>query len=61
MKVKVIVDYNDTQLKRLVKAGEEFEVSEARGQRLIEAMVAKEIAVPTAEKATKGRKKKVEE
>ena len=60
MKVKVIVDYNDTQLKRLVKAGEEFEVSEARGQRLIEAMVAKVIA-PTAEKATKGRKKKVEE
>lgn len=60
MKVKVIVDYNDTQLKRLVKAGEEFEVTEARGQRLIEAMVAKAIT-PTAEKATKGRKKKVEE
>lgn len=61
MKVKVITSYNDTQLKRMVKTGEEFEVTPARGEALISAKVAVKIeekAVETADKKPQARKKK---
>lgn len=43
MKVKCIIEYNDLQLRRLVKAGEELEVSEARAEVLINAKVCEAI------------------
>ena len=60
MRVKITTDYNDTQLKRAVKADEELDVTDARGKKLLEAKVAVEIAEPVAEKPAKGRKKKEE-
>ena len=47
MKVKAIKDYNDLELKRLVKADEELTVKEARGKVLIKAGVAVEVVEPT--------------
>lgn len=43
MKVKCIIEYNDLQLGRLVKAGEELEVSEDRAKVLINAKVCEAI------------------
>ncbi len=43
MKVRAIKEYNDLQKKRLVKVGEEFEVSAERGKELLNAKVAEEI------------------
>lgn len=40
MKVKAIKDYNDTQLKRLVKTDEELDVTKERAAVLITAKVA---------------------
>lgn len=67
MTVKCIRDYNDLQLNRLVKAGEELTVAEARANVLAKAGVAVEIATTTPEVVTKPapkkattRKKKVE-
>lgn len=66
MKVKAIKDYNDLQLKRLVKADEIINVADARGNVLLKANVAIEVPTtpevatePVAKKATT-RKKKVE-
>ena len=66
MRVKAIKDYNDLQLKRLVKAGEEFDVNEDRADQLIIAKVCEELPTPTevatkpAPKNATTRKKKVE-
>lgn len=67
MRVKATKNYNDLELKRLVKADEEINVADARGQVLLSAGVAVEIpttpevaTVPVAKKATT-RKKKVTE
>ena len=64
MRVKCIKDYYDLELKKSVKAGDEFEVSDARGQALTTtnnkagAVLCEELAAPTTEKvAKKGRKK----
>lgn len=53
MKIKAITDYNDTALGRLVKAGEQFEVTENRGKILLAAKVAEKIA-----EAVKNKRKK---
>lgn len=62
MKVKAIVNYNDTRLNRLVTVGEEFEVTEGRGKKLLCAKVVRELKEvepsSTAIKGGKGRKKK---
>lgn len=62
MRVRVLKNYNDLQLNRLVKAGEEFDVTEDRAKKLIGAKVAEVVTAPTAETAVKsrGRKKKEE-
>lgn len=44
MKVKAITDYNDLQLKKVVKADDVLEVSEERANALIKAKVAVVIA-----------------
>lgn len=56
MKVKAIVDYNDLQLNRRVKKGEELEVTDARAKVLIQSKVAT-ATTPTTAKGGKGRKK----
>lgn len=59
MKVRVIKEYNDLQKKRLVKVGEEFEVSAERGKALLKATVAEEIpAEAPAETPAEAPKKK---
>jgi hypothetical protein len=55
MKVKAIVDYNDLQLNRRVKKGEEFEVTKSRATVLINSKV----AVATTPTTAKGVKKEV--
>lgn len=67
MIIKTTRIYNDLQLKRLVNAGEELNVADARGLVLVNAGVAVEVPTPTTEVATKPvakkattRKKKVE-
>ena len=66
MKVRITKNYNDTQLKELVKAGTELEVSKERAEELINAKVAvadqaeetvEETAEETAEEKPKKRKK----
>lgn len=59
MKVKVIQDYNDSVLKKLVTKDKELEVTDARGKVLISAKVAVAIKedTATAVKSGKGRKK----
>jgi expansin (peptidoglycan-binding protein) len=57
MKVKVIQDYNDSVLKKLVTKNTELEVTDARGKVLINSKVA--IAIPTTTK--KGGRKKADE
>ena len=61
MKVKAICDYNDLQLKRLVKAGEEITVDENRANVLIKANVAKVITTPTTKKVARAKAKKGDE
>lgn len=73
MKVKCIIEYNDLQLRRLVKAGEELEVSEVRAEVLINAKVCEVIVEDITTEAAieeaaevdsnpkKTRKKKVED
>lgn len=51
VKVECILDYNDLQLKRLVKAGEELEVTKDRAEVLTSKKLAKVIeATPEEEK-----------
>lgn len=58
MKVKVIENYNDTKLKKLVTKDTELEVSDARGKELINAKVAVAIKeAATTAKSGKGNKK----
>lgn len=58
MKVKAIKDYYDLQLKRLVKADEEFNVTEARYDVLLKAGVAVEVPTPTEVDTKPAPKKK---
>lgn len=58
MLVKAIKTYNDLQLNRLVKLGEEFETTDARAEALVYAGVCEAVATPTTEKvATKSKSK----
>ena len=58
MIVKAIKTYNDLELDRLVKLGEEFEVTEKRAEALVNAGVCEVVATPTTEKvATKSKAK----
>lgn len=66
MKVKILKDYNDLQLKRLVTVAKDktLDVTEARAKELIAAGVAEEITEakpPKESKPAKKPKKKVEE
>lgn len=45
VKVECILDYNDLQLKRLVKAGEELEVTKDRAEVLVEKELVKVVEV----------------
>lgn len=56
MKIKVIQEYKDTQLNRIVKTGEELEVTDERGKRLISAKVGIEIPMERTKKTAKKRK-----
>ena len=60
MKVKAIKNYYDKQLKKDVKAGEEFEVNEERANILVSAKVCEIVATPTTTEkvAKKPRAKK---
>lgn len=58
MRVRCVKDYNDLQLKRMVKADMELNVGDDRGQVLINAQVAVEVPTPTTEVATKPAPKK---
>ncbi len=62
MRIKATVLYNDLELKRIVKAGEELDVTDARGKQLIAARVGKEIPseAEKPEKPVKKRKKAAE-
>lgn len=57
VKVKCILGYYDTQKNRRVRIGDEFDVTEERAKRLLNAKVVEEIPA-TAEKVDKARKKK---
>lgn len=61
MKVKALVNYDDMKLKRLVTAGEEFEVTDNRGLELVKAKVCEAVKGANskekpAEKATSKKK-----
>lgn len=43
MKIRAINEYIDTQLKKLVKVGDEYEVSEERGKQIVNAKFAEEV------------------
>ncbi len=51
-KVKCILGYFDTKLKRTVAIGEEFEVTDERANQLVKAKVV-ELTTPTTEKVVK--------
>ena len=51
-KVKCILGYFDTKLKRTVTIGEEFEVTDERANQLVKAKVV-ELTTPTPEKVVK--------
>lgn len=51
-KVKCILGYFDTKLKRTVAIGEEFEVTDERANQLVKAKVV-ELTTPTPEKVVK--------
>lgn len=55
VKVKCITNYQDRELNRLVKNGEELEVTEDRAEVLVKANVCVKVAAttPTAEKVEK--------
>lgn len=57
VKVKCILNYYDTKIKRTVKSGEEFELSEDRAKQLTKAKVA-EITTTPKEVVKKPRAKK---
>jgi hypothetical protein len=59
MKVKIIKDYNDLVLKRLVKKHEMFTINEARGKVLIDAGVAERVVDELSPEPKKKPKKKV--
>lgn len=61
MRVRVLTNYNDLQLNRLVKASEEFEVTDDRAKQLTAAKVAEVVTTPTAGKEVKGRGRKKKE
>ena len=56
VKVQCILDYNDLQLKRLVKVGEELEVTKARAEVLVEKGLVKVIEVIPEEEKTPAKK-----
>lgn len=64
MKVKAIKDFYDLVRQLNVKAGDEFEVSEARGKELTSVnnkagyVLCEQLTTPTTEKVAKPRKKK---
>ena len=62
MRVRCVKAYKDLQLKRLVKAGEELEVADARATVLCGANVAEALTTPevVTKPAPKSRKKKSE-
>lgn len=64
MKVKVINEYHDKQLDRIVKVGEELDVTNERAKELIYHDVAEpttpEVVTEPVAKKTTTRKKKVE-
>ena len=56
VKVQCILDYNDLQLKRPVKVGEELEVTKARAEVLVEKELVKVVEVIPEEKKTPAKK-----
>ena len=56
VKVQCILDYNDLQLKRLVKVGEELEVTKARAEVLVEKELVKVVEVIPEEEKTPAKK-----
>lgn len=56
VKVQCILDYNDLQLKRLVKVGEELEVTKARAEVLVEKELVKVVEVIPEEEKTPTKK-----
>jgi hypothetical protein len=56
VKVQCILDYNDLQLKRLVKVGEELEVAKARAEVLVEKELVKVVEVIPEEEKTPAKK-----
>ena len=51
MKIKALISYFDKQLNKQIEVGETYEVSEERGQQIIDVKYAEEV------KAKRGRKK----
>lgn len=64
MRVKCIKSYQDLELNKLVKVGEEFEVSEIRGKSLTSvnnksgSILCEEVTTPTTEKVAEAAPKK---
>lgn len=56
VKVQCILDYNDLQLKRLVKVGEELEVTKDRAEVLVEEELVKVVEVIPEEEKTPVKK-----
>lgn len=56
VKVQCILDYNDLQLKRLVKVGEELEVTKTRAEVLVEKELVKVVEVIPEEEKTPAKK-----
>lgn len=56
VKVQCILDYNDLQLKRLVKVGEELEVTKARAEVLVEKELVKVVEVIPEKEKTPAKK-----
>lgn len=56
VKVQCILDYNDLQLKRLVKVGEELEVTKERAEVLVEKKLVKVVEVIPEEEKTPAKK-----
>ena len=56
VKVQCILDYNDLQLKRLVKVGEELEVTQDRAEVLVEKELVKVVEVIPEEEKTPAKK-----
>lgn len=56
VKVQCIRDYNDLQLKRLVKVGEELEVKKDRAEVLVEKELVKVVEVIPEEEKTPAKK-----